>query len=309
MKSPRRTHDSLTILSVLLGLATGASAAPATKHGQEVPTTSVAGQPQVERFSTALAAFEQILRVPARVLAFGEYHQTHSTVDIRSALARFTDEILPALAGSATDLVVETWVSTGACGAKEAKVDRDVGATTLRPAETESEIVTLLKRAKTAGLQPHILTMSCEDYRGVMGARGETDFAKLLKLTRRRLQSEVSRCLAEPPAHGGQGHRVVAVYGGALHNDLHPAPSDRRYAFGPALSTAVKGQYVEVDLLVPEYVATDRRLAREPWFGLIERNKTSKDILLIRRGERSFAILFPPSKPSEPKPEEARPEQ
>jgi len=120
MKSPRRTHDSLTILSVLLGLATGASAAPATKHGQEVPTTSVAGQPQVERFSTALAAFEQILRVPARVLAFGEYHQTHSTVDIRSALARFTDEILPALAGSATDLVVETWVSTGACGAKEA---------------------------------------------------------------------------------------------------------------------------------------------------------------------------------------------
>jgi hypothetical protein len=304
MKSQRRTRDGLALVSVSLVLATAASAAPATKRMYQVPTSPAAGQLKVEHFPTALGAFEQILRTPARVVAFGEYHQTTSTTAIRSALARFTDEILPALARSASDLVVETWVSTGACGAKEAKVDSDVQATTQRPAKTESEIVTMLKRSKAVGMEPHILTMSCKDYRYVTGARGETDFGRLLKLTRQRLQSEVSRYLAEPPARAGQDHRIVAVYGGALHNDLYPTAADRRYTFGPALSAAVKGQYLEVDLLVPEYIATDRRLANQPWFRLIEQQQNGRDTLLIRRGERSFAIVFPPSKPSDTKPEE-----
>jgi hypothetical protein len=301
MKSLRLGQNGLALLSVSLGMTAGASAAPATKGGFQVPTTSSAGQPKVEHFPTALAAFEEILRTPTRVLALGEYHQTTSTIAIRSALARFTDEILPTLARLASHLVVETWVSTGACGAKETRVDRDVEATTERPPETESEIVTLLKRAKASGIEPHILTMSCKDYRYLTAPRGDTDFVRLLKLTRQRLQSEVTWWLAQ--AREAHSHPMVAVYGGALHNDLHPLPSERRYSYGPALSSAVKGQYVEVDLLVPEYVATDRRLAKEPWFHLIEQRQSAADTLLIQRGERSFTILFPPSKPAEIPPE------
>jgi len=297
MKSPCQTRGALALLSISLGLAAAGSAAPAAKRSLQVLTTRAAEQPTVEHFPTALAAVEQVLRTPARVLAFGEYHQTTSTAAIRSSLSRFADEILPALARSATDLVVETWVSTGACGVKEAKVNREVQTTTQRPAETENEIVTLLKRAQAAGIEPHILAMSCKDYRYVTDQRGRTDFVRMLRLTRQHLQAEVMRCLAKPPTQAGQAHRVVAIYGGALHNDLHPSASDKPYAFGPTLSAKAEGQYLEVDLFVPEYIASDRRLAGEPWFRLFLQHRGAQDALLIRRSERSFVILFPPSRP------------
>jgi hypothetical protein len=295
MRSPCHPRDALALVSV--GLTLLAWGAPAATHTPQVPTIPVAEQPTVEHFPTALAALEQVLRTPARVLAFGEYHQTTSTTAIRSSLSRFIEDMLPRLARSATDLVVETWGSTGACGAREAKVDREVETTTERPAETESEIVTLLKRAKAVGMQPHILAMSCADYRYLTDKAGKTDFVKMLKLTRKRLQAEVVRWLGEPSARAGQAQRIVAIYGGALHNDLHPTAVDKPYAFGPALYAKARGQYLEVDLFVPEYIAGDQRLASEPWFRLFAQSRDAKDALLIRRSERSYVIIFPPSQP------------
>ncbi len=309
MRWPCQTRGAWALVSISVGLAAAGSTALAAKRSSQGLTTRVAEQPTVEHFPTALAAVEEVLRTPARVLAFGEYHQTTSTAAIRSSLSRFTDEILPALAPSVSDLVVETWVSTGACGVAEAKVDREVQTTTQRPATTENEIVTLLKRAQAAGVEPHILSMSCKDYRYVTDRRGQTDFARMLRLTRQHLQAEVMRCLAKPPTRAGQAHRIVAIYGGALHNDLHPSASDRPYAFGPTLSAEAKGQYLEVDLFVPEYIASDRRLAEESWFRLFLQHRGARDALLIRRSERSFVILFPASKPLDAESKAASPRQ
>jgi hypothetical protein len=189
--------------------------------------------------------------------------------------------------------VVETWVADGHCGKQEAKVVEEVQTTTERPLETESEIITLLKRAKAAGLAPHILAMSCKDYRSVTGKDGETDFAKMLTLTRDRLQREVTRALRAPRPAASVRERKVLVYGGALHNDLYPAPRDRPFAFGRALFAKVKGQYVEVDLFVPEYILGDKHMAAEPWFDLFLTGIKAGDALLIRRSERSYIIVFP----------------
>lgn len=247
----------------------------------------------MEHFATAAQALERVLATPAQVVAFGEYHQTRETKSIPSSLLRFADELLPAVAKLATDLVVETWVADGHCGKLETKVVEEVQTTTERPPETESEIVTLLKRAKAAGMVPHILTMSCKDYRSVTGKDGETDFVKMLILTRDRLQSEVTRCLgSRRPAASAREPRV-AVYGGALHNDLYPAPSDRPFAFGRALFAKVKGLYLEVDLFVPEYILGDKQLAAEPWFDAFKAGIKAGDALLIRRSERSYIIVFP----------------
>jgi len=144
-------------------------------------------------------------------------------------------------------------------------------------------------------MAPHILTLSCKDYRYVTDKHGETDFAKMLKLTRQRLQDEVVRWLNVPLGRTGRESRTVAIYGGALHNDLNPAPSDRAYAFGRSLFAKAKGQYLEIDLFVPEYIVDDRLLASEPWFRLFKQSLGAKDALLIRRSERSFVILFPQS--------------
>ena len=248
-------------------------------------------RPAVTHFATAAQALAQVLATPAQVVAIGEYHQTMVTTKIPSSLLRFTDELLPLVARQATDLVVETWVTDGGCGKQETKVVEEVQTTIERPPETENEIVTLLKRAKAAGIAPHILTMSCKDYRQVTGKDGETDFAKMLSLTRERLQGAVGRWLAAPGS--GKGARTVAVYGGALHNDLYPAPGDRPFAFGRSLFAKTKGQYLEVDLFVPEYILGDKHMAAEPWFVAFKAGIQAGDTLLIRRSPRSYIIVFP----------------
>ena len=275
-------------LAIWMASTMSLAAKPASR-----PMIPAQEQPVLEHFATAVQALDRVLATPTQVVAFGEYHQTTETRKIQSSLLRFTDELLPVVAKLATDLVVETWVADGHCGTRETKVVEDVQTTTERPPETESEIVTLLKRAKAAGMAPHILTLSCKDYRYVTGRNGETDFAKMLTLTRDRLQGEVTRALRAPrPAASGR-EPWVAVYGGALHNDLYPAPGDRPFAFGRALFAKVKGQYLEVDLFVPEYILGDKHMAAEPWFDAFKAGIKTGDALLIRRSERSYIIVFP----------------
>lgn len=269
-----------------------ASGAPtASLAAAPAPTVPAQELPAITHFATAAQALEQVLATPAQVVAFGEYHQTMATTKIPSSLLRFTDELLPLVARQATDLVVETWVTDGGCGKQETKVVDKVQTTTERPPETENEIVTLLKRAKAAGIAPHILTMSCKDYRRVTDKDGETVFAKMLTLTRDRLQSEVSHWVAAPGPVSRE--RKVVVYGGALHNDLYPAPGDRPFAFGRSLFAKAKGQYLEVDLFVPEYILGDKRMAAEPWFAAFKAGIQAGDALLIRRSPRSYIIVFP----------------
>ena len=282
-------------LSVLLAMGMSSPLLAASHATKPVPQPTIPLQesPTVEHFATAAAALEQVLAIPARVVAFGEYHQTAETAKIPSSLARFTNELFPQMAKLATDLVVETWVADGRCGKREDKVVAEVQTTTERPPQTENEIVTLLKRAQASGIAPHILTMSCKDYARVTTRDGDTDFARMLALTRERLQSEVSRWLGAPKPVAGKGARMVMVYGGALHNDLYPVPGDRPFAFGRALFAKAKGQYLEVDLFVPEYILTDKRMAAEPWFASFKDGIKAGDALLIRRSERSHIIVFP----------------
>jgi hypothetical protein len=291
MTTANKPRARLRLLVAII--ASGAPTASLAAKPAPAPTVPAQERPAVTHFATAAQALEQVLATPAQVVAFGEYHQTMAATRIPSSLLRFTDELLPLVARQATDLVVETWVTDGGCGKQETKVVEEAQTTTERPPETENEIVTLLKRAKAAGIAPHILTMSCKDYRQVTGKDGETDFAKMLTLTRDRLQSEVSHWLAAPRPVAGERARKVVVYGGALHNDLYPAPGDRPFAFGRSLFAKAEGQYLEVDLYVPEYILGDKRMAAEPWFAAFKAGIEAGDALLIRRSQRSYIIVFP----------------
>ena len=86
-------------------------------------------------------------------------------------MARFTDEILPAVAPHASHLIVETWITRGTCGETEKHVTEEVARTTERPAETENEIVRLLRRAKELGVAPHVLDVGCDEYQVLAGGR------------------------------------------------------------------------------------------------------------------------------------------
>jgi hypothetical protein len=247
-----------------------------------------------EKFVSPAGAMHTFLDHATGVVAFGELHQTEKTAGIRSSIARFTDEILPAIAPRASHLIVETWVSTGQCGETEKQVTEDVARTTERPAETENEIVRLLRRAKELGVAPHVLDVDCHEYQTLVGADGAVDYDRLLTLTGRHLGRAIEQALALPRP---EDRPLVLVYGGALHNDLAPNLELAKYSFGPAIDALTHGNYREVDLFVPELVDTMPALRAERWYPVWQATHATAGTTLIRRQVRSAVLLFERSPP------------
>src|SRR5205814_10461462 len=98
-----------------------------------------------------------------------------ASLRVPSSLKHFEDEILQVVAPRASDLVVETWVTEGKCGKTEKAVMKDVQKTTERPVQTEDEVVTLIKRAKAAGVNPHILSVSCREHEAIYQVKAAVD--------------------------------------------------------------------------------------------------------------------------------------
>jgi len=242
-----------------------------------------------EKFISPAAAIEAFLGGATGVVAFGELHQTVKTAGVRSSIARFTDEILPVIAPRASHLIVETWVSRGDCGETEKRVTKDVARTTERPAETENEIVRLLRRAKELGVAPHVLDVDCHEYQSLVSSGGAVDYDRLLAMTGQHLGRAIRQALALPrPAD----RPLVIVYGGALHNDLAPNPEVAQYSFGPAIAALTRGDYREVDLFVPELVDSYPALRAERWYPVWRKTRIAPGTTLIRRQSRSAVLLF-----------------
>ena len=247
-------------------------------------------RPEPRFFASGAEIASRLLARRPRVLALGEYHQLASGPKVPSSVKRFADEMLATVAPAASDLTVETWVTEGRCGETETNTVAKVEKTIQRPETTEDELVTLLRRAKVDGIQPHILKLSCAEYADIQPKNGEIDYAKLLDVVTKQLQRTIEATLRRAPAN-----RTVVVYGGALHNDVHPKRELARYSYASAIMKQVGGRYLEVDLYVPEYIAGDRELSREPWFVAWSRAQAAHpgQPALIERGPSSYIVIFP----------------
>jgi hypothetical protein len=266
--------------------------------GLVLPLTSYAGQAghggQTARFFASpseIVAF--LLQQRPRVMAFGEYHQVEGGAKVPSAVKRFGEQMLGAIAPSASDLVLETWVTEGKCGATETKAVAQVEETIKRPEATEDELVTLLKRSKAAGVRPHILTLSCKEYQEIQPKDGEVDYVKLLGVVTDQLHRGINGALATAPQD-----KTVVVYGGALHNDLQPRKELAQFSFAKAVKKQVGGRYLEIDLYVPEYIAADKKITAEPWYPAWRKAQAAHPgaTALVERGPSSYIVIFPITK-------------
>lgn len=294
----------------------GAPASPAAAPAAAAPAASPAAaaaaaedkpdpDPELAGYDAPAAALAAILKraeadagSAPHVVAFGEYHELKGSSGVKSALKRFAEQLLAVMQPLTSDLVVETWVTAGGCGKQEKSVVKDVQKTTQRPVTTENELVTLIKQAKAAGVQPHILELACDEYQGLLDKEGSVDYEKMLKLLSDLLAKKIAQVKLRRAAAGVQ--KIVAVYGGALHNDLYPSVDFRPYTFGPSTALAFPGQYLEVDLYVPEFIDKDQALAKEPWFAKYAQARRAKaargQTWVVRRGKGSFILLFPPTR-------------
>jgi len=240
----------------------------------------------IATFPDAKRAFAEVISSQPEVLAVGEYHEIEGAAPkVKSALKRFTTELLPALKGRTGALIVETWMTTGKCGEVEKAAVAAVAKTTKRPKETENELETLMTKSYELGLKNHILLLTCDEYKSMLGDDGELDGEKSLTLVKNKLQEKTLEAREKEEGN-------VVIYGGALHNDLLPAEGFEGVTFGPALRRETKGRYVELDLLVPEYVEKDEDLAKEPWFAEALKLAGKGKTVLVSTGPDSRVLMF-----------------
>ncbi len=226
---------------------------------------------------TPLVGFQKVLERKPGILAIGEYHEVNGAPKVPSAIKRFTTELLPALKGKLTSAIVETWMLSGKCGAVEKQASAAVEKTTQRPETTEDEVTTLLHRTYDLGAKNHTLLINCDDYRSMVDDAGELDGEASLLLVKRKVEEKALAAIENE--EGGTPEKVLLLYGGALHNDLQPLPEWKSFSFGPELAREAK--FVELDLLVPEYVEGDEDLLREPWFkSALELSASGKTVLI-----------------------------
>jgi hypothetical protein len=267
------------------------STAPALHGGEPpLPPTARPCGATCTKFDSSEDAFGWILALDPTILAIGEAHAQRGTEDIASSTKRFTDSLLPLVAPKASDLVVELWAPDPKCMKEVKQVASAQKPVTSAQAEAnQNEYVVLGTRAKEKGVTPWLLRPTCDDFAMLADAGG--DIGPQLLTVKRLTQQKLEQLHAKTP------DKIVVAYGGAMHNDIAPAEDLKEYAFGPDMVKAVGRRYVELDLIVPEYVKNTPSWTKLPWYVAWQADQGPKDkATMLRTGDRSFVLVFPASK-------------
>lgn len=242
-------------------------------------------------FDTPADAFRAILETKPLVIAVGEAHAQKGTEAIPSSAKRFTNELLPLLEGRASDLLVELMAPPAGCKKTTEVVAQKQKVVTEKQTETaQSEYVVMGNEAKKRGLVPDLLRPSCADLDAIDKAGDDaigTSLATIARLTKTKVNDLLTRNEKSAP------DRLVATYGGAMHNDLTPPPERAIWSFGPDLSARVKGRYVEVDLFVPEFILDTETWKKLEWYPHFDRDRHPEKTTLFNPHPGSYVLIFP----------------
>jgi hypothetical protein len=240
-------------------------------------------------FETAEDAFRWVLSLDPTVLAVGEAHAQKGSEEIASSTKRFTESFLPLLSGKASDVVVELWAPDPKCKKEVAIVaSAQKPVTSVQAATNQNEYVTLGTKAKEKGMTPWLLRPTCDDFTMLADAGTGGDIGAMLGLVKRLTEEKLVTLHEKSPA------KIVVAYGGAMHNDITPDEAMKDYSFGPDMVKAHGKRYVELDLIVPEYVKDTSTWQKLPWHAPFKERPGPRDkAALYRAGERSFALIFP----------------
>lgn len=241
------------------------------------------------------AALHALVPADTRVIGFGELHSRTDRAQVRSALARFTADALPAIGDQLSDLVVETWIVDPHCGSAAVETTAKIAITTRRPTETKSEIAQLADAARAKGIQPHAMHIDCADYDKLAPKGKDVDVEAMLTLTTRELSRIASEAVTHRDAEA-QHRPWIAIYGGALHNDRFPDKGVEDWSYAAKLDALTHDHYIEIDLIVPELAEGDPAMQKQPWFP-IAAHADAKSVQVWKRGERSYVVIFPRTAP------------
>jgi hypothetical protein len=255
------------------------------------PLGSPCGEDACTQYDSPADAFLEVIGSAPLALGIGETHAPRGAA-VPSAARRFTEDLLPLLAGRASDLLLELMMPPAGCADASVEVRAKQQVVTSRQAETNpSEYVAMGERARTLGIVPDMLRPSCEDLAAMRGDRQDAIEAALETIA--RLTVVQARRLIKRDAHSdADSGKMVLVYGGALHNDLAPRESAARWSYAPDLDTYVGGRFVAIDLVVPEFIGDDETWRSLPWWDAYDMKRLGGKATLFRTSERSFVLVF-----------------
>ena len=244
-------------------------------------------------FDSAGAAFSFVLESKPLVLAMGEAHALKGTEHVESSTARFTNQLLPLVAATASDIIIELMEPDRRCLKTTERVRKEQQQVTQSQATTnQNEFVTLGTRAKALGITPHILYPTCAQYDHIVTAGDDSIFVMLETIA--SLTEQKARALLERNHEAGV-ERTVLLYGGAVHNDLAPRPGRESWSYGPGLNEVTGGRYVEVDLIVREFIKDTEVWQSQAWYPHFDKTSYQQQAVLFQPSPRSFVLIFPTS--------------
>ncbi len=273
----------------------GGTASSASVAGLRAAPATAAPEPcgalSCTQYTTAKAAFATVLASRPAIVAVGEAHAQKGTEHIASATARFTADLLPLLRHDKSDLVLELMMPDPKCKKQTARVEKNVEkpVTKTQRAGNKTEFQKMAEAAKGMGVRPHVLRPSCAQLEQVANA-GDDGVLKMLSLIA-NLSGDMTKRILQRNQKTSVSKGVV-LYGGAMHNDLSPRDGRESFSFGPALSKHVNGRYVEIDLIVPEYIKDTDAWRAFPWYAHYDAAKLGSRVTLFETGPNSFTLIF-----------------
>jgi hypothetical protein len=236
-------------------------------------------------------AFAAVLGARPQILGIGEAHALRGTEGVEPAVRRFTRELLPLLAGRASDLVVELLLPNPRCERETKAAAREQEAITRNQAPTDqNDYVALANAARALGIRAHALLPTCEDLARIASAGPDAVMFSLDIVT--RLIGETLTRLGDASAVA-HDTRMLVAYGGAMHNDVEPRPGRAQWSFGPAMQARTNGRYIELDLIVREFIQGSPAWRSLPWVTAFDPTQHVAETLLLSPAETSFVLVFP----------------
>ncbi len=243
------------------------------------------------QYDSALDAFRDTIAGGPRVVSIGEAHAPLGA-KVPSSAKRFTDALLPALEGRASDLLVELMNPPAGCAARVAEVKKKQEVVTSRQsASDQSEYVAMGEAARRFGIVPDLLRPSCADMSAIEDA-GDEAIERSLETIERLTEKKVKELVDRDARTPGDERKIVLTYGGAIHNDPSPSPERRAWSFGPAIDAYVGGRYVDVDLYVPQFIDGSEAWKKLAWYPYYDPAKLGAKTTMFHVRERSYVIVF-----------------
>ena len=262
-----------------------------------------------------------MLRAQPLALGIGEAHAQAGSEGVQTTAARFSEQLLPLLAGRASHVIVELLRANPACAAAARPLEQaQKPVIAAQSKNNQGDYVQIGVRAKALGIEPFLLTPSCEEFQAIGNAGDDTipvTLATIARITTRMVEGALLQ------NHKAGRERMVLAYGGALHNDLQPSDLAARdlarptlegpaelpeasFRYGDELNQFTAGRYIALDLIVRELIKDNAAWRALPWYAAFDPHLHPDSYIVLRTSAQSYVLFFPGAAPkTEPAPSAA----